>query len=422
MHMAASQGRTEIMRSLIDLGADLDLQNSNRFTPLCLATSSRHMEAMMLLIGSGAPSNDGSLQIAARIPDLDAIRLLKDSGHDVHWPCETFGGRPPLAELCFGGSGQGPKWKRDVKDAMQLLLPLLDHHWKFDGKTVLHLAIDNNKTSIILLRAFLNISQIWRSPARNDDYLFVGSTGLCYSPTKYVELLCRNKPAKERTELIEILKTVGRFDPPRFYAETGDQPSEACGLPEPLAATIREERQAEWKKQQELRRQDEMAEHQDKKNEELNKRALQRLEKEAEEEMKLNQKKAQLQRAEDKKKFELVREHQERLEAQQLEAAQKQADQSIAQELRRQNVLQQSQMKHLAERQRLEAAHESSLHEQKLQTQGRALILETSQMERRQEQEHKHQARMMRMQIEMLEQQANARRAITAPGYAESVD
>lgn len=422
MHMAASQGRIEVMRSLINLGADLDLRNSDGYTPLCLATSSRNMEAMMLLIGSGAPPNDGSLQIAARLPDLDAIRLLKESNHDVHWPCESFGGRPPLAELCFGGCGQGPIWERDIKDAMQLLLPLLDHQWKFDGKTILHLAIDNDSSSILLVRAFLNISQIWRSPSRNDDYLFIDSRSLCYSPTKYVELLCRSKPVGERTGLIELLKTVGRFDPPRFYAETGDQPSGSCGLPEPLAATMREERQAEWKKQQELRRQDEMAEHQDKKNEELNRRALQRLEKEAEEEMRLNQRKAQLQRAEDKKKFELIREHHERLEAQQLEAAQRQADQNIAQELRRQNAMQQSQMQHLAERQRLEAAHETSLHEQKLQTQGRALMLESSHMERRQEQEHKHQARMMRMQIEMLEQQTNARRAITAPGYPESVD
>jgi hypothetical protein len=118
-----------------------------------------------------------------------------------------LGGRTPAAELCLAADGSGQEWERVVKQTMRLLFPWPNASRKFEDKTVLHLAIENLKAAVSVLRCVLEVTELRLQPARDEDYLFIDKrTRLHYSPTKYVEYLCPNKSALEKAELIALLK------------------------------------------------------------------------------------------------------------------------------------------------------------------------------------------------------------------------
>jgi len=210
--------------------------DSAGLTPLCHATAAGNIDAMKILIEAGADVNDGSLHIAARNLDITCIKFLKNHDHDAGYPCIALDGRPPLAELCYAARGSGPRWEYRVELAIREFIPLHDvHRWRsLDGKTVLHLAIDNPTSAYPILGAFLRVSQLWRNPNRDDDYLYIDTGNyMCYSLTQYVNRLCPGKSSEERASLIHLLKSNQFVD--RFYSEFGAQPMGAVGLPKELA-------------------------------------------------------------------------------------------------------------------------------------------------------------------------------------------
>ncbi|KAK4443391.1 hypothetical protein QBC34DRAFT_337030 [Podospora aff. communis PSN243] len=270
---AARCGQTDVLLHLVHLGVDIHLETSDRNTPLSNATSDGDITAMKTLLAAGAPPNDGSLQIAARRLDIDGVSLLQQHGHDTQWPSDRFGGRPALAELCRSARGSGASWEKRVENTMEKLKPLLDHNWKFDNKTILHLILENPESAVPILRAFLKVSKLIYSPSRDDNYLYVDARGLHYSPTMYVKHRCPGKSDAEKSQLIDLLKSAQFRD--RYYNPGGKQPEGYTGLPEALQQAVDEERQARLKQEQEIRRAEEMANAQRSINERSNQATLQ---------------------------------------------------------------------------------------------------------------------------------------------------
>lgn len=96
MYAAAARKDPTLFKQLISRGATIDLETSHGDTALSLATERNDLVAIENLTGAGSQPNDGSLHIAASRLNARSIKLLRDSGHDVNWPCPGF--QIPLGE------------------------------------------------------------------------------------------------------------------------------------------------------------------------------------------------------------------------------------------------------------------------------------------------------------------------------------
>ena len=116
VHTASENGQLDIVRSLLDRGADVDERNSLRMTALHAASSKGNLEVAKLLIERGAYVNARSrggwtpLHSASRYGNLGIMRLLLDHGADVNAKSRDRG-----AALHYASVG-GPL------EAIQLLL------------------------------------------------------------------------------------------------------------------------------------------------------------------------------------------------------------------------------------------------------------------------------------------------------------
>lgn len=318
-HLAAQQCRITVLRALVARGVETGIRDSAGFTPLCHAASLGSLEAMRALVDSNSHApDDGSLHIAARMANPDQVSLLIQRGHDVSWPSERLGGRTPAAELCLAADGSGQKWERAVKQTMRFLFPWPNASRSFDGKTVLHLAIENPKAAVSVLRCVLELTDLRLQPARDEDYLFVDKgTRLHYSPTKYIEYLCPRKSALEKAALIALLKTHDLKD--RFFAPIGrPQPPGAEGLPSDIQKEVDEQELASLKYDQEMKREDEMARKKAQISEEARLQMLRHMESQAQMEIELARKKSEVEVSDLAKKQSMNLEYQEEAASSQL--------------------------------------------------------------------------------------------------------
>lgn len=347
---------------------------------------------MTTLIKAGAKPNDGSLHIASRKPDLECMRLLKSANHDVQWPAAIFDGRTPLAELCRGASGSGAKWAKTVQEAMELLQPLVDHSWRFQGgRTVLHLAIDNASAAVPVVRALLHVSRPWRSASRDDDYLFddTAGTGFFYSPTNYVEILCQDKPADERQELVRLLRAARFAD--RYFAPLGaDQPAGAVGLPVAQYEAGEAERLAARAHTRELRRAAELAALQARAAGELQEAALRHADERAERELGHARRAAEQRHDEERARDKADRARRVEDGDHSLELARRLAEQDAQLALRRAALLHDAEHAHDAELRRRELDHHGALAELRVGAQARISKLALEALRGRHKEEIKH--------------------------------
>lgn len=95
---AAKRAPPEVIGTLLELGADINEQDSNGFTPLCWAVMYERKDAVTLLLESGADPNLNCpiFNVACQGLDdpIDMAKLLLDHGADINQPF-LASGLPP---------------------------------------------------------------------------------------------------------------------------------------------------------------------------------------------------------------------------------------------------------------------------------------------------------------------------------------
>lgn len=100
LHLAAAAGHEGSVKILLNGGADIDAVDSSGRTPLCYAIDSGELSCVNTLLGAGASMAAPALHCAARHQTADVLRLLLDKGADIeakNW----WGG---TALMCAAGS------------------------------------------------------------------------------------------------------------------------------------------------------------------------------------------------------------------------------------------------------------------------------------------------------------------------------
>ena len=142
LHFAASEGHFEVARMLLERGADIHSQNDERLTPLQRASQGMregHRDIVRLLLDYGANCDardnyrNTALHFAASAGNLDGARILLELGAEVD--SQNNEGLTPLLRASQG-------MREGLRDLMRVLL---DHGANRNardnrGNTVLHLA------------------------------------------------------------------------------------------------------------------------------------------------------------------------------------------------------------------------------------------------------------------------------------------
>lgn len=238
--LAIQARRPDLVRSLLLAGAEVDVCDALGRSPLSMASAiggDLAISMMSNLLAAGASRNDGSLHNAARELNLQAMQILVEYKHDPDFPSPSpeHNGRSALGELCFHAADSGEITalrEKAMEKCINFLLQDSDISIQSEGKSVLLLALESKDpvtTTKVLLRA-----DMWKFI--NKPFNQYNDGKYTYSPTQYVS---RVLPQTDVTpELLRILKANRGADV--YYANSGDQPEDAIGMP-----TIMQEQEAE---------------------------------------------------------------------------------------------------------------------------------------------------------------------------------
>ncbi|MHB9147950.1 MAG: ankyrin repeat domain-containing protein [Candidatus Amoebophilus sp.] len=164
LHIAASGGRLDEVKALIDKGADVNIVGKYGNTPLHLATLENQVEVAKLLIESGADINAKNrgqgrysicctpLLLAARKGRLEIAKLLLEKGADVNGKGKAgrlgkYGG--PLHEATKNGHLEVVKLLLEKGANVNATIDQGIRFSKSNYTTPLHLAIENGHLEIV---------------------------------------------------------------------------------------------------------------------------------------------------------------------------------------------------------------------------------------------------------------------------------
>ncbi|OCK79653.1 ankyrin [Lepidopterella palustris CBS 459.81] len=248
--IAAREGRTEVVKTLIARGAEISIRDKSNRSPLFYASSKPFVEIVTTICQNKALQNDGSLHEAARNLQFDVASILVKFGHNPNFPSRLHGGRNALGELVLNAEIGTSKQRTRLRELIRLLLDA-NANPKFrarNEKSVVILALENAYHAVEVTEALLE-TEVWED-LNDEKHMFRSDAGFWYSPLSYVELMPRPGREQQKTQLTELLKDKGCA--PKFYAEKGEQPDGAVGLPPSLARIA--ERYAEHKEALRLER------------------------------------------------------------------------------------------------------------------------------------------------------------------------
>lgn len=225
-----SQHRHSVMKRLLELEAgDISAQNAKGRSALFYASRSGDQTMVRLLVEAGAEPNDGSLHAAAKNAQPEVVRYLLSKDHDPAYPCHLHGGRTALAELCLHGEDTGLNWELRATEVMKALVAEGTRLGeRYEGKTVLHLALDND-SALPITKVLLKRPEVWKQ-INSEQFMFTDTDGTCYSPDMYAERLYEGARSGMRQTLVNLLRAKNCKS--RLFSTRGKQISGSCGLPD----------------------------------------------------------------------------------------------------------------------------------------------------------------------------------------------
>jgi ankyrin repeat protein len=237
INLAVKFRRSKIIPELMQLGVDVSIADLEDKSPLFYAAGNGDYAIVKDLLRAGAQQDDGSLHEAARNCFPDIVAELINGGHDPGFPSFLHNGRSALAELCLNCQSTDRNWQTRAYTTIQLLFNGIDLSLKDrDGKTILHLALENNQPLLItkLLLRFRGVYEDIRTDS--EAFLFEDQDHLCYSPNRYVEHKI-DASVSLKQSLIKLLKDSNCKD--KYFAWKGPQPPGYNGLPPALKDIVR---------------------------------------------------------------------------------------------------------------------------------------------------------------------------------------
>lgn len=252
--LAAQARRPQLMRRLLECGADVAAVDRADRSALWYASQTGDQASMTLLLpGSGfeangiARKNDGSLHEAARKLQVGAVKLLLKHDHDPNFPSKDHEGRSVLGEVCYGSVGT-----ESVAQVRHVIEALIDGPVKVDlevldsnNKPLLFLALDN---SYAVTEALLSTA-MWRYIGH--DWNMFNTGGYCYSPSMYVQKGIWQGPESQRAALVKLLRQYRCSG--IYYALEGAQPPDSKGAPPHIIEAERQRRAQESVIQEHIR-------------------------------------------------------------------------------------------------------------------------------------------------------------------------
>ena len=85
LHQAAKEGNVEmVVKCLQDNPSEINLEDDNGNTPLCIATQMRHLDVVHILLRHSASINSSKINPMHQVRDASIARALIEAGGDVH--------------------------------------------------------------------------------------------------------------------------------------------------------------------------------------------------------------------------------------------------------------------------------------------------------------------------------------------------
>ncbi|KAF1834523.1 ankyrin [Decorospora gaudefroyi] len=232
--LAACEGRHDIVRALLERGADADTRDVWNKSALFYASGSVAGEAVVKMLAPRALSNDGSLHEAAREVSVEVARVLIECGHDANFPSRLHGGRNALGEVCLNAT---TTHRSRLRQLLRLLLSNKANA-KFrarNEKSVVILALDNAYSALPITEALLE-TEVWQDLNDEAHMYREPSSGLHYSPYSYVDLVSSPSRTPIKQALLELLRDKACL--PVYYSDTPLQPVGATNIPPRLAKLV----------------------------------------------------------------------------------------------------------------------------------------------------------------------------------------
>lgn len=244
--LAARDGRVEVVRRLLEAGADASAKDYLQRSVLSYAARSREPAVVSTVLKFNPAMNDGTLHEVATRFDADIITLLVAAGHDPNYRSAQYGGRTVLGEVA--SNGNRPQDNSQAYKALQALVkagadPLAQVH----GKSVIFLALENSQDPISATR-FLLDNLLYKTINADENMYVPKGSPYHYSPTMYLKKgLAQCTPAVV-PHLLALLEGHAARD--CYYADLPhDQPLDAVNLPPNIKAV------ADYKQQRAIRHQ-----------------------------------------------------------------------------------------------------------------------------------------------------------------------
>jgi ankyrin repeat protein len=244
LHLAAREGRHNIVTALLERGSDVDACDVWNKSALFYASGSVTGEAVVKVLAKRALWNDGSLHEAMRELNVEAARVLVERGHDPNFPSRFHGGRNALGELCLNASVTTPQQRSKLRQILRLLLSN-GANPKFrarNEKSAVILALDNAYSALPITEALLE-TEVWQDLNDPSHIYRDPSTGLHYSPYSYIELLPYLSRTSIKAALLDLLRDKACL--PVYYSESPLQPVGASGIPAPIAKLVDKQKEHE---------------------------------------------------------------------------------------------------------------------------------------------------------------------------------